>query len=182
MAHITVVGASAPSHILPTVGLVRELAHRGHRVTYAVGAHLAPLVAGAGAEPVPCTSLLPRDGAAWPEEPIAAMTLFLDEGIHVLPQLAAALDATPPDLVLHDIGGLGGPGRRRPLGRPRRPALPRRGRVGGLRGGHGRADRGDEGRARRRRVLRPLRRLARRARRRPRRPTTSSAAPSTASC
>ncbi|HYI18851.1 MAG TPA: macrolide family glycosyltransferase [Solirubrobacteraceae bacterium] len=109
MAHITVVGASAPSHILPTVGLVRELAHRGHRVTYAVGAHLTSLVSGAGAEPVPCTSLLPRDGEAWPEEPIAAMRLFLDEGIHVLPQLTAALDATPPDLVLHDIGGLAGP-------------------------------------------------------------------------
>ncbi len=109
MAHISIVGASAPSHILPTVGLVRELAQRGHRVTYAVGAHLAPLVAGAGAEPVPCTSLLPRDGAAWPEEPIPAMSLFLDEGIHVLPQVAAALDASPPDLVLHDIGGLAGP-------------------------------------------------------------------------
>ena len=37
------------------------------------------------------------------------MRLFLDEGIHVLPQVTAALDATPPDLVLHDIGGLAGP-------------------------------------------------------------------------
>jgi MGT family glycosyltransferase len=109
MPHIAVVGASAPSHVLPTVGLVRELTRRGHRVTYAVGTHLAPLVAGAGAEPVPCTSLLPLDGAAWPEEPIAAMALFLDEGIHVLPQVTAALDARPPDLVLHDIGGLAGP-------------------------------------------------------------------------
>ena len=109
MPHITVVGASAPSHVLPTVGLVRELARRGHRVTYAVGAHLVPLLAGTGAEPVPCTSVLPRDGAAWPEEPIPAMALFLDEGIHVLPQLTAALDRDPPQLVLHDIGGLAGP-------------------------------------------------------------------------
>jgi hypothetical protein len=29
--------------------------------------------------------------------------------MHVLPQVTAALDGDPPDLVLHDIGGLAGP-------------------------------------------------------------------------
>lgn len=107
--HITVVGATAPSHVHPTLGLVRELTRRGHRVTYAIGEPLVPLVAGAGAEPVACTTLLPQPGTPWPEEAIPAMALFLDEGMHVLPQLLAALDADPPDLVLHDIGGLAGP-------------------------------------------------------------------------
>ena len=107
--HITVVGATAPSHVHPTLGLVRELRRRGHRVTYAIGEPLVPLVAGAGAEPVACTTLLPQPGTPWPEEAIPAMSLFLDEGIHVLPQLTAALDDDPPDLVLHDIGGLAGP-------------------------------------------------------------------------
>jgi len=107
--HITVVGATAPSHVHPTLGLVRELTRRGHRVTYAIGEPLVPLVAGAGAEPVACTTLLPQPGTPWPEEAIPAMSLFLDEGMHVLPQLAAALDGDPPELVLHDIGGLAGP-------------------------------------------------------------------------
>ena len=107
--HITVVGATAPSHVHPTLGLVRELTRRGHRVTYAIGEPLVPLVAGAGAEPVACTTLLPQPGTPWPEEAIPAMSLFLDEGMHVLPQLTAALDGDPPDLVLHDIGGLAGP-------------------------------------------------------------------------
>ena len=107
--HITVVGASAPSHVHPTLGLVRELTRRGHRVTYAVAEHLAPLVAGAGAEPISCTTVLPRGDGRWPDGAIAAMGIFLDEGIHVLPQVTAALDGDPPDLVLHDIGGLAGP-------------------------------------------------------------------------
>jgi MGT family glycosyltransferase len=108
-SHITIVGATAPSHVHPTLGLARELIRRGHRVTYAIGEPLVPLVAGAGAEPVACTTLLPQPGTPWPEEAIPAMSLFLEEGIHVLPQLAAALDGDPPDLVLHDIGGLAGP-------------------------------------------------------------------------
>ena len=108
--HITVVGAVAPSHVHPTLGLVRELTRRGHRVTYAIGEPLVPLVAGAGAEPVACTTLLPQPGTPWPEEAIPAMALFLDEGMHVLPQLTAALDGDPPDLVLHDIGGLASSG------------------------------------------------------------------------
>ena len=94
--HITVVGATAPSHVHPTLGLVRELTRRGHRVTYAIGEPLVPLVAGAGAEPVACTTLLPQPGTPWPEEAIPAMALFLDEGMHVLPQLRRRSTATRP--------------------------------------------------------------------------------------
>lgn len=35
--------------------------------------------------------------------------MFLDDHVHVLPQIRAALDADPPDIVLYDIGGLAGP-------------------------------------------------------------------------
>ncbi len=40
----------------------------------------------------------------WPDDPIAAMTLFLDDAIRTLPQLHAAYDDDPADLYLYDIG------------------------------------------------------------------------------
>jgi MGT family glycosyltransferase len=109
LPHVLMVGATAPSHILPGVALMRELVRRGHRVSYAVGARLAGLVEPAGVEVIPCTTILPDEWAAWTGDMIAAMRLFLDEGIAVLPQVTAALDGDPPDLVLHDIGGHAGP-------------------------------------------------------------------------
>jgi MGT family glycosyltransferase len=109
MSHILMVGASAPSHVLPGVALMRELVRRGHRVSYAVGARLAGLVAPAGVEVIPCTTILPGEGESWNYEPIPAMRIFLEEGIQALPQITAALDGDPPDLVLHDIGGHAGP-------------------------------------------------------------------------
>jgi MGT family glycosyltransferase len=109
MSHILMVGATAPSHVLPGVALMRELVRRGHRVSYAVGARLAGLVESAGVEVIPCTTILPDGDEAWPEELIPAMRLFLEEAIQVLPQVTSALDGDPPDLVLHDIGGHAGP-------------------------------------------------------------------------
>lgn len=112
-AHILMVGATAPSHIYPSLALIRELVRRGHRVSYAVGAPVAELIEPTGAELLACTTLLPTPGGAreqWPEEPAAGMRLFLDEAIHVLPQLHAAFgDDDRPDLILHDIGGMAGP-------------------------------------------------------------------------
>jgi MGT family glycosyltransferase len=37
------------------------------------------------------------------------MHMFLDDSIHVLPQVHAALDDDRPDIVLYDIGGMAGP-------------------------------------------------------------------------
>ena len=37
------------------------------------------------------------------------MRMFLDDSIHVLPQVQAALDDDPPGIVLYDIGGMAGP-------------------------------------------------------------------------
>lgn len=111
--HICVVAASAPSHMYPHLPVVRELVARGHRVSYAVGAHLAEPARRTGADVIGCTSVLPGAPgapASWDEDdPVGGMRIFLDEAIHVLPQLHAALDGDRPDLVLYDIGGMAGP-------------------------------------------------------------------------
>ncbi|MDN5855663.1 MAG: glycosyl transferase, partial [Actinomycetia bacterium] len=50
-------------------------------------------------------STLPGADNDWPEDPIAAMSLFLDNAIESLPQLHASYDDNPADLYLYDIGG-----------------------------------------------------------------------------
>jgi MGT family glycosyltransferase len=110
--HIAVVAASAPSHMHPHLAVVRELVERGHRVSYLVSSHLADLAGTAGAGVVGCTSVLPGapgGPADWSDGDVAGMRLFLDEAVHVLPQVHAALDADRPDMVLYDIGGMAGP-------------------------------------------------------------------------
>ncbi|MGA3488988.1 macrolide family glycosyltransferase [Micromonosporaceae bacterium DT55] len=108
-SHIFMAGATAPSHIYPSLALIRELADRGHRVSYSVGRSLADLVAAAGAEPITHPSLLPASDSEWPEDPASAMRVFLDDQMAALPALIDRLDADRPDLVLYDIGGLAGP-------------------------------------------------------------------------
>jgi len=52
MAHIAFLSLSESGHINPTLPIVRELADRGHRVTYAADAKTAERVRQAGAEPI----------------------------------------------------------------------------------------------------------------------------------
>ncbi len=108
-AHIAMVGSTAPSHVTPSLPLFRELVRRGHRVTYAIGSSLAPMVAATGATPLEHPSSLPATDGDWGEDVVTGMTLFLDESIAVLPRLRSAFEPDPPALVLHDIGGLAGP-------------------------------------------------------------------------
>ncbi|MGW5360701.1 macrolide family glycosyltransferase [Actinopolymorpha pittospori] len=103
-AHIAMVGIPAVSHVLPSLEIIRELVARGHRVTYANDPAVTDLIASTGAELVPCTSVLPVADHIWPEDPIAAMGLFLDDAIQTLPQLRAAYDHDRADLYLYDIG------------------------------------------------------------------------------
>ena len=95
----------------PHLAVVRELVRRGHRVSYLVGHHLAHLAADTGADVIGCSSVLPGAPGVtgWPEDDVAGMRMFLDEAVHALPQVHAALDADRPDVVLYDIGGLAGP-------------------------------------------------------------------------
>ncbi|GAA3363106.1 glycosyltransferase [Streptomyces antimycoticus] len=103
-AHIAMVGIPAISHTLPSLEVIRELVARGHRVTYANDPFMADVIKPTGAEFVPFESTLPVADNDWPEDPIAAMTLFLDDAIRVLPQLRAVYDRDPADVYLYDIG------------------------------------------------------------------------------
>lgn len=104
-AHVAMVGIPAVSHILPSVEIIRELVARGHRVTYANDPRVAEQVAATGAELVPYTSTLPVDDHDWPDDPIGAMRVFLEDNIRMLPQLRAVYDDDPADVYLYDIGG-----------------------------------------------------------------------------
>ncbi|WP_343283803.1 macrolide family glycosyltransferase [Streptomyces sp. TM32] len=103
-AHIAMVGTPMVSHVLPGLEIIRELVARGHRVTYANSDHAAGLIAPTGAEFVRCTSTLPVVDNNWPQDPVAAASLFLDDAIAMLPQLHAAYDEDPADLYLYDVG------------------------------------------------------------------------------
>ena len=98
------IGVPAVSHVLPSLEILRELVVRGHRVTYANDPAVADLITATGAEFVPYGSVLPVADNDWPDDPIAAMDLFLDDAVQVLPQLRAAYDRDPADLYLYDIG------------------------------------------------------------------------------
>ncbi|HWU11241.1 MAG TPA: macrolide family glycosyltransferase [Streptomyces sp.] len=102
--HIAMIGVPAVSHVLPSLEILRELVARGHRVTYANDPAVAGLITATGAEFVPCGSVLPVAGNDWPDDPIAAMDLFLDDAVQSLPQLRAVYDRDPADLYLYDIG------------------------------------------------------------------------------
>jgi MGT family glycosyltransferase len=104
------VGCSAPSHIYPSLSVIRELVRRGHRVSYVVGAPLASLVEPTGATVVEHPTTFPLgEAAVWPDDPADAMRVFLDEAIAIHPLLTERFDTDRPDLVLYDIGGLGAP-------------------------------------------------------------------------
>ncbi|MFG2285812.1 macrolide family glycosyltransferase [Streptomyces sp. NPDC048595] len=102
-AHIAMLGSPMVSHVLPSLEIIRELVARGHRVTYANSDHAAELIAATGAEFVRCTTTLPVAENDWPQDPIAAASLFLDEAVEMLPQLRAVYDEDPADLYLHDV-------------------------------------------------------------------------------
>ncbi|WP_326826786.1 macrolide family glycosyltransferase [Streptosporangium sp. NBC_01756] len=103
-AHIAMVGIPAVSHVLPGLEVIRELVARGHRVTYANDPVVADLITATGAEFVPYASSLPVADNDWPDDPIAAMSVFLDDAIQALPQLRAGYDHDRADLYLYDIG------------------------------------------------------------------------------
>ncbi|MCJ0892417.1 macrolide family glycosyltransferase [Rhodococcus sp. ARC_M5] len=107
--HIAMIGTTAPSHIYPSLAVIAELVRRGHRVTYAVGESLRHLVEPAGVEVVSFTSILPDGESSWPDDPAAAMQVFLDEAIESFPILTAFYDDDQPDLFLYDIGGMTAP-------------------------------------------------------------------------
>src|SRR5215218_1539620 len=100
------IGVPAHGHMNPHLPVLAELVARGHRVEVTTPIGFAPAVAGTGATVVPVTSVLPDEerGETWPDDPVAGMARFLDEGVHVLPQARAAFDRDRPDVLIGDIG------------------------------------------------------------------------------
>ncbi|MFE6691195.1 macrolide family glycosyltransferase [Streptomyces sp. NPDC057743] len=110
-SHIAMFSIPAHGHVQPNLDVIRELVDRGHRVSYAVPAAFADLVAATGAEPRPWTSVLPTDDnpEAFGAELLDHLEPFLDDAIQALPQLAAAYEGDAPDLVLHDSASFPAP-------------------------------------------------------------------------
>jgi MGT family glycosyltransferase len=104
MSHIAMIGVPAVSHVLPSLEIIRELVSRGHRVTYANDPLMEGRITPTGATLVPIASTLPVADNDWPQDPIGAMRVFLDDNIAQLPQLHAHYDHDPADLYLYDIG------------------------------------------------------------------------------
>ncbi|TCP45766.1 MGT family glycosyltransferase [Tamaricihabitans halophyticus] len=105
-AHIAFMSIPAHGHVNPGLGLVSELARRGHGVTYAVPESFAPQVIEAGATHIGYETMLPtgEKGDEWTTDYLEAANMFLDEAIAVVPQLRAAYQDDVPDVVVHDIG------------------------------------------------------------------------------
>jgi len=94
------------SHVNPTLGLVRELVDRGHRVTFVSLPAIADRITGTGARFVASTSSLPLANGRPPKvrEPLEAIALAVEDSMLLLPQLRQIFDADPPELLVHDTG------------------------------------------------------------------------------
>lgn len=118
--HIAMVSIPAPGHVNPSLEIIRELATRGHRVTYANDPSMESVITATGAELRPYKSTLPgvnhADAAAnetpeksWDGDALDALTMFQDEYESMLPQLRSLYENDRPDVFLYDIAG--GPAR-----------------------------------------------------------------------
>ncbi|NLE81458.1 MAG: glycosyl transferase [Rhodococcus sp.] len=118
--HIAMVSIPAPGHVNPSLEIIRELAARGHRVTYANDPSMESVITETGAELRPYKSTLPgvnhagveegeTSDESWGDDAIDALTLFQDDYEAMLPQLRELYENDKPDLFLYDIAG--GPAR-----------------------------------------------------------------------
>jgi MGT family glycosyltransferase len=109
--HVAFFTAPSHGHVYPMLGIVGELAGRGHRVSYATTEDFAGAVEAAGARAVRYRSTMPSPGdrdRKWPETIAESMTLFLREAAATLPALRDAFAADRPDVVaVDDLAGAG---------------------------------------------------------------------------
>lgn len=112
-AHVAVVSLPRHGHVNPTLGVVRELVRRGHRVSYAITEEFAAQVVEAGAEFVPYRSSLhavPDTNVSRTEDAYVGVVMpppvpaakWLYEAMAVLPQLREAYARDRPDLILYE--------------------------------------------------------------------------------
>ncbi|GGJ22558.1 macrolide family glycosyltransferase [Streptomyces brasiliensis] len=103
--HIAFFNFPAVGHVNPTVGMIEELAKRGHRVTCTVTEHFAPIMKAAGAEPVRYESVF---GDFYrvpltPEETAGEGLRSLNEAISLVAQVAPFYEENRPDVIVHDF-------------------------------------------------------------------------------
>jgi MGT family glycosyltransferase len=114
MAHIAFFNIPAVGHVYPSLGVVAELARRGHKVSYASIDRRREVIEAAGAHLVEYTTTRPKESDPSMKAPdrevylAMALLMFIDEADHTLPQIEAALAADPPDLVVFDRMSFGG--------------------------------------------------------------------------
>lgn len=110
--HFAFVAPPAHGHVNPTLPLVEELTRRGHRVSYATGESLIPVVEAAGATGVVLPMELPPGPppvAQLAPEHFAEMLRHLLTGARTsLPTLLARFTADRPDAVCSDMMALAG--------------------------------------------------------------------------
>lgn len=107
MAHILFVVVQGHGHVLPSLGLVSELAGRGHRITYVTTALFADEVAAAGARLVPYKSEFDNfhvpDVVTQEDAETQLHLVFVRENEAILRTAEEALRDDVPDLVVYDI-------------------------------------------------------------------------------
>jgi MGT family glycosyltransferase len=113
VSHIALFTMPMHGHVNPTLGLVRELVERGHRVTFPTTDEFTLAVSAAGADVLPyegsmgpsrdLTVKAPADLTA--EEFHTSILTLTEEGLAPLEASLARLEEDRPDLVLHDLTG-----------------------------------------------------------------------------
>jgi MGT family glycosyltransferase len=97
------IGSPLAGHVMPTVGILRELVTRGHRVTCANTPDMADMIKPTGVEFVPYELVFERPVDVI-EDPIEAMNLILEANAQMLSRLRPYYAADPPDIFLYDVG------------------------------------------------------------------------------
>ncbi|WP_007023594.1 macrolide family glycosyltransferase [Saccharomonospora iraqiensis] len=105
--HILVVNVQGHGHVYPSLGVVRELTRRGHRVSYLTGPAFADEVTAAGATVVPYKSefddfhvpdVVDREDAE-----TQLHLVYVRENVALLRAAERALQDDVPDLVAYDV-------------------------------------------------------------------------------
>jgi hypothetical protein len=105
LARITIISVPAYGHLIPMLGVIRELVRRGHDVEVLNGAEMEPLIARTGARLVPYPTAL-TSGDFVKVLKAGNLVAFMDMMLKATPPLAdftlAHLRANRPDVIVYD--------------------------------------------------------------------------------
>jgi len=105
--HVLVVNVQGHGHVYPSLGVVGELARRGHRISYLTGPAFADEVTAAGATVVPYKSVFDDfhvpDVVGQEDAETQLHLVYVRENVAILRAAEEALRDDPPDLVAYDV-------------------------------------------------------------------------------